>query len=184
MRSHLIAVAGFKRSGKNSVADWFVRHKDYRAFAFADAVRDEVQDRYGISAVADHEKEIPLPGFGGDSYRDLLRKVGQDRRAQDPWYWVKRLAEQVEPHLQRGGRAVISDLRFDNELAWVRQHAGLSIWVWRPAIESDGHVSEQDHSSQMDIQIHNDASLADLHARLRRRFDCAPHPQFGYEHAH
>jgi hypothetical protein len=52
--------------------------------------------------------------------RTLLQWWGTEfRRKQDPFYWVKKLRDQVRA--ERPRVALIDDLRFFNEVAWVKQ---------------------------------------------------------------
>lgn len=152
----LIGLSGFKRSGKDTAARELSSRQGYTRVAFADALRDEVFDRFGIR-LGDDDKDKPLPAYGLRSYRDLLIEHAQERRAQNPDYWVERVDVQVRAYLSLGIRVIVTDVRLPNEVAWLRRMGGLHIWVARLGVTSNGHATEQDHSEIADLVIVNDA---------------------------
>ena len=152
----LIGLSGFKRSGKDTAARELSFRQGYTRVAFADALRDEVFDRFGIR-LGDDDKDKPLPAYGLRSYRDLLIEHAQERRAQNPDYWVERVDVQVRAYLSLGIRVIVTDVRLPNEVAWLRRMGGLHIWVARLGVTSNGHATEQDHSGITDLVIVNDA---------------------------
>lgn len=156
MHHPLIGLSGFKRSGKDTAARELSARLGYTRIAFADALRDEVFDRHGIR-LGDDDKDKPLPAHGMRSYRDLLIEHAQERRAQNPDYWVERVDAQVREYQRLGIRVVVTDVRLPNELRWLRDMGGLHVWVARPGITSNGHATEQDLSELADLVIVNDA---------------------------
>lgn len=154
----LIGLAGFKRSGKDTVARALGRTGFVR-MAFADAVRQEVFARYPqAQQVADADKERPQDFLGGRSLRDLLIECGQGRREKDPDYWVNVLRESLDTHLREGRSVVVSDVRMRNEIAMLREHQATLVWVTRPGVTSNGHVTEQDLELLCDLTLNNDAT--------------------------
>lgn len=98
--------------------------------------------------------------------RTLLQFWGTEfRRNVDQNYWVDKLAKHIEkdnPQI-----ALVTDLRFPNEIAWVREYGDV-IKVHRTGYDSGvlPHASEvalahlQDH--EWDAVIYNDAGLEEL----------------------
>lgn len=101
--------------------------------------------------------------------RFLLQAVGMKRRAQDPDYWVKKVAEEIE--LKKPSLVLISDLRFENEMTWINEINGATVHVLRPdnrGLEGDAasHASECSlKGKDFDRTILNDGSLKDLHKK-------------------
>jgi hypothetical protein len=149
---------------------------DARKYSFADALKREVNDavqKYGsmqnlfyeLAPYGDDEPTIPdwvtydpnpdmtdpLCPYG--KQRTLLQWWGTEyRRAQDPDYWVKKtMAKISEDHPEV---ALISDLRFPNEVEGIRNAGGYVVRVDRIGFKSDvpEHVSERalDGMSEMD----------------------------------
>lgn len=72
--------------------------------------------------------------------RTLLQFWGAEyRRAQDPDYWVRQLANTIE--LEKPQIALISDLRFPNEMRFVKQY-GEAVRVDRAGLLPSAHASE------------------------------------------
>jgi hypothetical protein len=130
-----------------------------RSYAFADALRDEVNEAAAtlmascgyrsdeamralcLEAVVPYDTNaLTSPQYPFGKQRALLQWWGTEyRRAQDADYWVKRLAERIEKDAPEF--AVISDLRFANEY----QFCDYRVRMDRPGFEIDDgkhHISE------------------------------------------
>ena len=176
----LIALTGLHGSGKDTVADALPARK----LAFADVLYREVAGAWNVPLAAlkcRETKEMPSydlalamcddddfyrwakfkPGNQLDprSPRQILQWWGDYRRAQDPNYFLVRTSAAL------GGDCVITDARFPNEAAMVRQLGG-QIWqVVRPGHEPPrtGHASETTGDEfAPDRVLVNDGSLDDL----------------------
>ena len=102
-------------------------------YKFADALYRECREQHGMT-----EKDAPL-----------LQKVGMDRRAEDEDYWVKQVMQQIDT--DKPDIAVITDVRFPNEVEFIQDRNGVVVNVTRlnpfgqPYIADDrpeNHVSE------------------------------------------
>ena len=160
----------------------------YERHAFADGVRREVYDaleriaRLGVAAIPDDVppelRELLTRGRMSEVWakpttpvmRRILQLWGTEyRRAQDANYWIGDLIR----HLYPGRPITISDVRFPNEVAWVRQH-GVCWNIVRPSgfyryadQTLAQHTSETLlHDTQFDEVIVNDGTLDDLHKRV------------------
>jgi hypothetical protein len=161
--TRLIGLAGFKRSGKNSVADIMSKH-GWVSVALADALREEVHAKYGVAPCDDSRKEERMYCIHGAmrSYRELLIEHGQGMRSIDPDYWIKKLNARIAPLLHQGASIVITDVRMRNEIAWVRAMGGCLVWISRQGVQSNGHETEQDQRDFCDYEIENSGSIDDL----------------------
>ena len=66
MKQHLIALTGFAGVGKDTVADLLVTHLHFRKLAFADALRAEIADGFGVDLVYlahPSTKNQPMPAL-------------------------------------------------------------------------------------------------------------------------
>lgn len=180
----IVGVVGYIGSGKGTVGDILVREHGYRQFAFADALKDSV-------AVI----------FGWD--RDLLEGVSNASRSfrerVDPW-WSHKLGYEVTPRLilQKMGTeacrhgiadniwiaalekriqgmndVVITDVRFPNEIAFIRSLGGKIIRVSRgpdPSTQEREkmHISETAWSDVVpDFTIENETTIYDLKDKVK-----------------
>lgn len=184
----LIALCGAAGAGKDTVADMLPARK----LAFADTLYAEVAAAWEVeieSLKSRETKELQQhrlaifeckdDGFmefrfqdawsEARSPRQILQWWGDYRRAQSPDYFVARTWQTICEHMMRDESVVLTDVRFPNEAAMVRQLGG-QIWqIRRPGYEagSTGHASDTDGSEfSPDRVIVNIGSLEDLRATV------------------
>ncbi len=184
----LIALCGAAGAGKDTVASMLPAWR----LAFADALYAEVAEAWGVSEddlKRRDSKERPSyllaidfckdSGFcdfkaGEDwhaarSPRQILQWWGDYRRSQERDYFVQKVRDVLEGE-GAGLFWVITDCRFQNEAAMVRELGG-QIWqVTRPGVSAGatGHVSDTDGSQfNPDRVIANHGSLKALQLALR-----------------
>lgn len=158
----LIGLTGFAGAGKDSVRLILERDHNYHGLAFADPMRlmlFELLTSAGISANHMHArdlKEQPIPELGV-SYRHMAQTLGTEwGRNLHPDFWIRIAAAYVADCAKHNGTAgmpiVISDVRFANEAAWIKQQGG-QIWrVDRPNLPPvRSHQSER----EIDTLVHN-----------------------------
>ena len=155
----LVSIGGFKRSDKGVAARALVRAGFIR-IAFADAVRRELFEQY--PGAADADKDEPQDFLGGQSVRDLLIKIGRERRAMDPLHWVRIARGKIDAALAGGRSVVVSDMRLPAEVDLMRQLGATLVWIEREGATSDGAETEQDLSLLCDVTLANRGSLDDL----------------------
>lgn len=185
----LIALCGAAGAGKDTVADMLPARK----LAFADTLYAEVAAAFGVTVrwlkrrefkevVQDvlrltccrDEDFLDFVAMRGDlcltcqrSPRQILQWWGDYRRAQDPDYFVT--AARFDLLDGPRGPCVITDVRFPNEAAMVRQLGG-QIWqIKRPGYEAGGtgHASDTDGSEfSPDLVVTNGGALEDLRATV------------------
>lgn len=190
MATHLLGLLGKKRSGKDTFAARLVEHHGYTRFAFADALRDAALELDPIITTYFGNAEplrlatiVEADGWEvAKTYpevRRILQHMGTGIRAIDPDFWVSHVMRQVDAH---DGPAVITDVRFPNELAQVRAYGwltaaherfGVAVRILRPELLSlDTHVSETAlDGALVDEEILNDGSLVDLFKHADRVAD-------------
>lgn len=118
----------------------------------------------------------PLAYQTSRSPRQILQWWGDYRRAQDPDYFVEALTTAFW-YTQAGdvhGEYVITDVRFPNEAAMVRQLGG-QIWqIQRPGYEAGatGHASDNDGSHfNPDRIIYNNGALEELRETVLKEWN-------------
>lgn len=119
MKSPVIAIAGNARSGKDTLGEFWIRTLrnngiNAKRFAFADELKRSVDDflrrELGISAwTIDPEEKLIIRPFLVFWGTEIMRK-------QNDNCWVDRL----EKRLDDDCIAIITDLRFLNELKWAK----------------------------------------------------------------
>lgn len=176
----VIGLSGKMGSGKDAVAA-LLTMRGYERFAFADALRREVEEAIigghfdemldGRRLLEERRKLISEVWSKPttDRMRGILQQFGMLRREQVPGYWiktVKRAAERVD-------LAVISDVRFKDEAEMVWSMGG-EVWrIERPGLaegEGSKHISEL-ILFDCDRVILNDGSMETLALRVREALE-------------
>lgn len=147
----LIGVAGPAGVGKDTAARYLARTFHLEHYAFAGPIKDALSAMGFERGLFDQDgfKDEPIPDIGV-SYRKLAQTLGTEwGRSIVSDFWL-RLAVRRHSNLPDDLLGmVISDVRFDNEAAWVRQH-GLLIHIVGPSrreIAGDG----KSHSSEVPL---------------------------------
>jgi hypothetical protein len=173
----LIGITGKAGSGKDTVADYLVRNHSYKKLAWADPLKAGLA-AMGFAEPPDRAiKEIKYSDFDF-SWRQAAQRLGTEwGRALDPDIWIKLMARrlygmQQENILVCGDpvHPVISDVRFENEAAMIRQQGGFVLHLIGRQVDlgTDAtHASEAGVACQAgDYRICNTGSLHDLYDQV------------------
>jgi hypothetical protein len=163
----LIGLTGLAGSGKDTIAAHLVNKGQYAHVAFADPIRRGITTMFCLSPdMLQHpNKEKPIPMIG-KSPRELMQTLGTEwgRNLVHPDVWLKLAAEQIDVHLQFASGVVVSDVRFENEAALIRQMGGV-IWHVRRLHAGTKHQ----HTSESGIAflcsdkcLYNDSTIEQL----------------------
>lgn len=192
-RSPLIGIGGWKTSGKDRLADFLVEDHAYGKTFMSEPLLEavlalhpdggpwvridrpvsvpplravtwttgefvrfgELVEKVGYTATKEHaDARAYLQGLGTE--------VGRKMFGEDVWTDIARRKLEA---LHAQGPAVITGLRYPNELEMVRSLGGTTIWVSRPGLDApnDTHTSETSLSSMdFDMMVHNSGTLMDL----------------------
>jgi hypothetical protein len=163
---------------------------DVRRYAFADVLKEEVNaaaqaaggmlelfKQGGVTegegldknfepfpswVIYDTDADMTDPLCPLGKQRTLLQWWGTEyRRDQDSYYWVKLLQKKLEE--EKPTVALISDLRFPNEVSWVNANKGYVVRVdrigYKPSVL--GHQSEEQLNWMADEDWHYILQVAD-----------------------
>jgi hypothetical protein len=165
----LIGLTGLAGSGKDTVRGILERFHGYNGMAFADPLRGMLASLlksagHSPTWMVDREmKEREIPAIGV-SYRVLAQTLGTEwGRSIDPELWVKITASRIAS-IPDEERVVISDVRFPNEVKWIKSQGGVIIRIIRPDVQPvRSHVSEEGALLlDWDYTILNNGSIDDL----------------------
>jgi hypothetical protein len=169
-RPKLIGILGKAGAGKDTVRGILEAEHAYTGLAFADPMREMLQRLFDVAKLPDQYrtsrtlKETPLPELQ-ISYRQMMQKLGTEwGRSLKEDLWVRLAKSRVEADSSKN--YCISDVRFKNEAAWIKNQGGVLWRVERPNVDSvQLHVSEVEADDiQVDVTVPNIGSLAELSA--------------------
>jgi hypothetical protein len=163
----LIGLTGKAGSGKDTVGDYFVTEHGGFKIAFAGPLKEACKLLFRLSDAQlhdRHEKEV-VDERWGKSPRQLFQEVGTDllRTHIDKEIFTKSTRYGILAALETHSLVVVTDCRFENETALIRELGGVVWHLRRGGGGGDEHVSEQVlpvHSS--DHLVDNDGSVDEL----------------------
>lgn len=171
----LIGLTGYAGSGKDAVRAALEQELGFIGFAFADPIRAMLRELLkgaGIDAAYMDDralKEAAIPALGV-SYRYMAQTLGTEwgRTCVDGDFWVRLAGAHMADLVDKAGtddlKFVISDVRFANEVGWVRSRGGVIWRLQRPGLAPvREHVSESGMDDiKPDFVVHNMGTLEDL----------------------
>jgi len=145
MSSRIIAVAGIIGSGKDTVGDYLVKHEGFKRVSFGSSLKDAVAamfhwDRLLLDGVTEESRKWrDEPDEWWTDKLDLgvqitprwvLQNFATEvvRNHFHPEFWILSLANEI---MKYQGPVVITDARFLNEFAFVREAKGQIVGVHR-----------------------------------------------------
>jgi hypothetical protein len=172
----LIGIHGRAGVGKDTVADMLWEEKGFVKLAFADPLKRATQIIFGLSDAQTwgrFAKEQIIPEWGL-SPRQMFQQLGSAvRDLTEEGHWIKRLEQDYA--LLDASHVAISDVRYENEAAWVRAKGGVVLHLARDGVEPvAAHHSEDGIKARPeDYLIINDGSLEELRQRVLKFLEYA-----------
>lgn len=136
----IIGVTGRKRSGKDTIGKYLVENHGFTRVAFADSLKEACKIIFGFSdeqVYGDELKEV-IDEYWNHSPREILQKVGTELfRDQLPRVcgnigddiWIRSVERQINNLRKQGHqRFVITDVRFENELNFIKKQKNGYVW--------------------------------------------------------
>jgi hypothetical protein len=170
----IIGLGGYAQTGKDTVADYLVKHHNFTRVAYADRIREALFELDPIVTIASGSPVTLKPVidlYGWDEakilfpeVRRLIQRFGTEvgRTIWDENFWVKQAFSKIKQY----ENVVVTDVRFVNEAVAIQANGGK---LWRVVRNNVGPVNR--HSSEValdnfdfDATIDNNGSLKSLHA--------------------
>jgi hypothetical protein len=181
----ILGIAGKMEAGKSSLARYIsTKFNDVVIAPFASAVRSEL-----IWAIDDDNLPEDAPPDVKDAYdklrsmsalsakiaindkpthpaaRVMLQWWGTDyRRKQDADYWVKKFDDTYKKYVEDPlTLVVVDDVRFPNEVAYVNEKRGHTLWLERKTTNDASHASENSITYEdCDVVINSNCALINM----------------------
>ena len=180
MSKHIIGIAGFRRSGKDTLARAIAELAQARGFAvatiaFADPLRKAASAAYGVDVAefTDDKLKDAVVEAWGITRRQMLINLGEAMRGVDPDHWVKAWRRALDTvRWQTGGDrlgnspsildypkvqiVLTPDLRRVNEAQAIHAAGGINVLLRRSGVTWDGHINE----AMAEVAQHRNEALA------------------------
>ena len=180
---YIIGIAGFRRSGKDTLARAIAAVAQSRGMAtaivaFADPLRQAAAAAYGVNVAEfiDDELKDTVVEAWGITRRQMLINLGEAMRGIDPDHWVKAWRRRVitasldtwlddlsrlqmgenPPSRFRPTLIIAPDLRFTREAVAIHSLSGINVLLRRDGVTWDGHLNE----ALAQVAQHRDDALA------------------------
>lgn len=152
MAVRLIGLTGKAGSGKDTVGTILCRSYNMYPSAFASPLKSALR-AMGFPEPEDRNaKEAVIPGFAF-SWRELAQTLGTEwGRARDPDLWLKLCMAKADDTINNlGHKVVITDVRFENEAAAIRERGGQ---IWHiTGREGQMFGATKAHASEAGVQV-------------------------------
>jgi len=139
----VIGIAGQMQNGKDVIADYLAKELDWTRSAFAYSVKRIFGETFNVSPEFIERWKVipePPPGFN-KTVRQGLQFIGDGFRTIQSNIWIDlAFREKDKP-------VVLSDCRYINELARVKEEGGYVVLVWRP-----GYLNDDPNGSEAQIR--------------------------------
>ena len=172
MQRSKIGLLGYAGSGKDTVAEYLVRH-GFARIAFADPVRDVLLSINPLVTTDGLRLRDLVAAQGWDTakrqfpeVRELLQGLGAGARtALDESVWLDHALRRIDA---LRGPVVVTDVRFYNEAHALRKRGFTLVWVRRPGVgPANSHASETGIPvERADVVLNNDRGIPELHAAV------------------
>ena len=176
----IVGITGRKRHGKDTCAMYLVEKYGFIQISFAQPLKEMCKVLFNFTdeqlygdqkEVIDQEWQItPRAAFqyiGTELFRSQMKHLIPNI---DDNFWVKCLESKINSLIKNNPdiKIVISDVRFPNEIAMIKQQKGTIIRVNRTILDTiDNHESEKLISElSVNYDIQNNNSLDDLYSQL------------------
>lgn len=149
----IIGIAGKAGSGKDTAANFLTQCRGFKQIAFATPIKEALQVMFDVEIETlerTHGKDDIIPLIG-TSLRKLYQTLGTDwgREMISEDIWIAQARRWLTRYI--GHDIVFSDVRFENEAAFIRDQGGTMIHVF-----ANNVPTTREHSSEYGIEVLED----------------------------
>lgn len=164
----IIGFYGKAKSGKDTASEYLVKKYNYKRYAFATPIKQACKILYNFTddeLYNDNFKNIK--NKNGIIPREKFTKLGDMCKNDNPNFFIERLKLDIDKRL---GPVVISDVRYENEINFIKNNGGYIIGINRNIENLSGHLglhsSEQIDLNKSDFIIENNSSLENFYKNI------------------
>ncbi len=188
----IIGLCGNKGSGKDTIADYLIENYNFKKLAFADFIKNALKKLFDWDDdTFNHENKEKKDEYWDITPREMCQQLGTEflrihckdiistkfklpnGEIYHSTYHIKRINQEVIKILNQNPntKIVFSDVRFQDELDYIKKLDGIIIRINRPNNKQNkfnNHLSEQciDILNNIDIEIENNLTIQDLNNKV------------------
>ncbi|OQS39777.1 deoxynucleotide monophosphate kinase [Chromobacterium haemolyticum] len=167
---NVLALCGAAGAGKSTIAAELAAQHGYTVVKFAGPLKAMMR-ALGLTddEIEGHLKEQPSELLGGATPRHAMQTLGTEwgRQLIHAELWVGAWARTVLCVLAAGGRVVVDDCRFANELDAVQRLGGVAVRLQRAGAGLAGAHSSENALDSVELPtVANDAAPGEVAAAL------------------
>ena len=188
----IIGICGLKGSGKDTLANHLVETNEFIKIAFADFIRNALMELFDWdeTSFSPEKKEVKDP-YWGVTPRKMCQEIGTEflrhhckdfissefnlpnGEKYNGSFHIKRINKEIIKLLEADPKIniVFSDIRFQDELDYIRKLGGKIIRVSRNTLQNNefsNHISEKNISDlkNVDIELENNSTILEFYKRI------------------
>lgn len=151
----IVGISGKAQSGKDTIGNILVTKYGFTRVASADALKRIARNIFGWDAVKD------------DKGRKFLQDLAMAVRGYNQDYWINLTLQDITRNTVLNGKNmnfVVTDVRFLNEVEYLKKNGASIIRVNRPGIQLLDHVSETelDNYTSFSFVVENNGTINEL----------------------
>jgi len=178
----IIGVLGNKNTGKDTVSDYLVERYNFIKKPLADPLKKACQDIFLLSndqLYDDKLKELPDERWSNISPRQIFQFVGTDLFRNQINQLIPNVGDNIflyhfqlwfeeEKKTNHNLCVVISDVRFQNEVNFIKRLGGYIVKLKRQTNLIDSHISETEinNINNFDYLIENNGTVTTLYEKI------------------
>ncbi|KKL98732.1 hypothetical protein LCGC14_1821460 [marine sediment metagenome] len=186
---NILGITGKSGFGKDTLANYIASFYAERyptrtsyKYSFASPLKRGAQAIFNLSdeELWGDEKDV-INSFWDMTPREIMQKLSTEsiRNVFREDFWIKRAEIAIVPFDEENSLFLISDVRYENEAAWIRQNNGLIIHIRTGPKQNEDMLSDSDkeHISEQpikflekegDLYIENHKTFADLRSKAEK----------------
>ncbi|HUW48078.1 hypothetical protein E4H12_15655 [Candidatus Thorarchaeota archaeon] len=171
MKKVLIGIHGKPRAGKDTLAKFLKEKYVLLQYGPSVPVKEATAAMFDVPVECFYDDAVKdtVNKFWGISYREMAQKVGKEssRDIFGEDFWMRHV-EKVLTEIPEGFNGLVfADIRYANEVDWIKKHGGLVIFVTR---EFRSFVANEEHAAERglpldlaDVVLPNNGTIQELY---------------------
>lgn len=155
----IIGLSGKAGSGKDTLADILATNSRFIKMSFAKSLKEMSIKYFGIP------RDMAFSSIKEPIVRQVLQGIGQCFREEvDRNFWIDKLEEEIllMKSISEEKRIIITDVRYINEINWIRKKGGKLVKIERQNPIDLGKYAQHSSETEMDKYVNWDYNILNI----------------------